>query len=107
MVALPLECTCRFRFRMIRLFKVSIPVIVLGLLTSELALVFGCYILACYWEMGASVDSYLNIEYGIARVAAIAIAFVIGAYLSDLYGEIRVRSSIVLISRVMAILGAA
>ena len=76
---------------MIRLFRVSIPVSVLGLLTSELALVFACYILACYWEMGAGVNSYLNVEYGIARVAAVAIAFVVGAYLSDLYAEIRVR----------------
>lgn len=93
---------------MIRLFRVSIPVSVLGLLTSELALVFACYIFACYWELTSlDVNSYLKFEYGIARIAAVAIAFVIGAYLSDLYAEIRVRSAIVLISRVMAILGAA
>ena len=93
---------------MIRLFRVSIPISVLGLLTSESTLVFGCYLLAWYWQVGG-VGTYsdLNLDYGSARVAALVITFVFGAYLADLYAEIRVRSHVVLVSRLMSILGAA
>jgi exopolysaccharide biosynthesis polyprenyl glycosylphosphotransferase len=92
---------------MIRIFRVSIPASVLGLLTSESALIFACYIFAYYWELGVDVDTHLNAEHGIARISAVAAAFVMGAYLTDLYTEIRVRSTIILISRVMGILGTA
>lgn len=92
---------------MIRLFRVFIPVSALGLFTSESALFFACYILACYWQLDVDPEAYLRSENGIARIALIALAFVSGAYLMDLYDQIRVRSKIVLVSRVMGLLGAA
>jgi exopolysaccharide biosynthesis polyprenyl glycosylphosphotransferase len=92
---------------MIRIFRVSIPGSVLGLLTSESALLFASYIFAYYWELGIGDYASLNLEHGIARIAAVALAFVFGAYLTDLYTEIRVRSTVLLVSRVMGILGCA
>jgi sugar transferase (PEP-CTERM system associated) len=92
---------------MIRLFKVSIPLSVIGLLTTEPALLLACYVLACYWELGREAVTYLNDDNGIARSAVLALAFVFGAYLTDLYEQVRVRSWIALISQVMSILGAA
>lgn len=93
--------------KMIRLFRVSIPAAVLGLFTTESALFFGCYIFAYYWHPDANSSAYLNENNGIARIGVIAIAFVAGAYLADLYGHLRVRSNVVLVSRIMALLGAA
>jgi sugar transferase (PEP-CTERM system associated) len=92
---------------MIRLFRVSIPVSVLGLLTTESALLLSCYIVACYWELGVDASPYLSDNNGIGRSAAVAFVFVFGAYLADLYEQIRVRSRVVLVSRIMTILGAA
>jgi sugar transferase (PEP-CTERM system associated) len=91
---------------MIRVFRVSIPATVLGLVTSESLLFFSCYILAAYWHFDTEAVSQIN-ESAFGRIGIIALAFVAGAYLGDLYGEIRVRSNVVLISRMMGLLGAA
>jgi sugar transferase (PEP-CTERM system associated) len=89
---------------MIRLFRVSIPVSALGLLTSESTLFFSCYALAYYWQLDFADPG--NLADLIARVSVIAVAFVAGAYLSDLYDHIRVRSRVDLFSRMLGILGA-
>jgi sugar transferase (PEP-CTERM system associated) len=92
---------------MIRLFHVSIPVSVLGLLVSESALIFACFIFACYQELDVDTQTFLRDDYGGARIAAVALTFIFGAYLTDLYTQIRVRSKIVLVARVMGIMGVA
>src|SRR4051812_2898859 len=90
---------------MIRLFRVSVPISALGLLTSESALFFSCYILAYFWYL--ELDSATYMAEDIGRIGVVAVAFIVGAYLSDLYNQIRVRSTVQLLSRMMAILGAA
>jgi sugar transferase (PEP-CTERM system associated) len=100
-------CDKNRKVYMVRLFRVSVPATVLGLLLSELTLLLGCYIFACYWELKSDAHSYLSDSNGIASSAALTLAFVFGAYLSDLYAQLRVRSNVVLLSRVMTILGSA
>ena len=91
---------------MIRLFRISIPTSTVGLLTTETAILLGCYIVACYWELGAEAQPYLDDDNGVARSAAVTALFVFGAYLSDLYERIQVRSRVALVSHVMTLLGA-
>jgi exopolysaccharide biosynthesis polyprenyl glycosylphosphotransferase len=90
-----------------RLLRVLVPLSVLGLLASELTLILGCYIFACYWQLSGESGAYVGENNGIAASIVLAVAFVLGAYFSDLYAQLRVRSKVVLFSRVMTILGAA
>jgi exopolysaccharide biosynthesis polyprenyl glycosylphosphotransferase len=89
-----------------RLLRVLVPISVLGLLASELTLIVGCYVFACYWQFSSKAGSPLT-DNAVASSIVLALAFVLAAYFSDLYAQLRVRSNVVLFSRLMAILGVA
>jgi sugar transferase (PEP-CTERM system associated) len=92
---------------MVRIFRVPFPISAIGLLTSDTALVFTCYILACYWELYVDPTTYLTAENGIARIAAFALVFLLSMHMADLYSHVRIRSHLLLIQRIVGVLGGA
>jgi sugar transferase (PEP-CTERM system associated) len=92
---------------MIRLFKVSIPRNVIGLVVSETILILGCYLLAVYWAMDATAEVFLFDDGGIWHIAFIAVVIVLGIYFYDLYENYRIRSRTLLIQQFCMILGVA
>ncbi len=97
---------------MIQLFRVFIPVSVIGLLLSEFLLIFFCY--ACG---AALVTTFINPEFdlvfflladgGIFRISAVVACIVAGLYFQNLYSRFRVKSFTVLMQQLCLVIGCA
>lgn len=90
---------------MTRLLRVWIPFRVFGLFTSESTLFFSCFLLAAYWLIEDDFHTYLT-DGGFVRIGIVAGAFLVFAYLFDAYNSVRVKSTILLISQVLLLIGA-
>jgi sugar transferase (PEP-CTERM system associated) len=92
---------------MIRLFRVFVPTSVVGLLLTETAVAFACYLAAVYLieDIGASV--YLLYEAGLTRVAIVVLSLILGLYFNDLYSDFRVRSRTFLVQQFCLVVGVA
>ena len=95
---------------MSRLFRVFIPVSVLGLISSELLLIFGAYIAGCALitpliNPEFDLMPFLTVEDGLIRIAVVALCIVIGLYFQNLYSEFRVKSVTVLIQQLCLVAG--
>jgi sugar transferase (PEP-CTERM system associated) len=92
---------------MVRLFKVFIPVVTLVLLVSECILIAGCFVLATYLFLPESASVFLSTGGGTVGIALVIVTIVVGLYLNDLYTEIQVKSSILLVQQLCFVMGAA
>lgn len=92
---------------MIRLFSVFIPTSILGLLTSEAALIFICYTAAIAWQLGDAFGIYMQYENGAIRVAIVASTIMLGLYLNDCYVRVRVTSRLVFVQQLCLVIGVA
>jgi sugar transferase (PEP-CTERM system associated) len=92
---------------MVRLFRVFIPVGVVVLLVSELALIVGAYILAACFNPQSPVVDYLVEGNGVLNIALVLATIAVGLYLQDLYTDIYVKSHVVLLQQLCFIIGAA
>jgi exopolysaccharide biosynthesis polyprenyl glycosylphosphotransferase len=90
---------------MIRLFRVFIPATVLTLLASEVAIVFGCFLLAVWQAPDISVPIFLVYENGFASIALVVTAVLLTLYYQDLYNDVRVRSKFVLVQKLLLTVG--
>src|SRR5207249_4256573 len=77
---------------MIRLFRVSIPVGVLALLVSEIALTSCCFLTAAYWYWQADLATYFLYDGGLIRNFLVVATIILASHFSDLYTRIHVKS---------------
>ncbi|MBV8817380.1 MAG: TIGR03013 family PEP-CTERM/XrtA system glycosyltransferase [Acidobacteriaceae bacterium] len=84
----------------------------LGLLLSEMLLIYGCYIVATFFLFEFVNDefdpqSFLLGENGLLRIALIVVCIMLGIYFHDLYARFRVRSKILLLQQLCLVFGIA
>jgi sugar transferase (PEP-CTERM system associated) len=92
---------------MIRIFRVSIPVGVLALLVSEIALTSLCFYLAAYITLGVAVTTYFLDEGGLVRAALVVASIILGLHFVDLYTHIHVKSRLRLLQDLCQVFGIA
>jgi sugar transferase (PEP-CTERM system associated) len=89
-----------------RLFKVYFPTRVVGLLISEIALIFACYFAAA--DVATETPNLFMFEDGgLYRIGLVTACIIAGFYLNDLYSQLRVRSKSHLLQQVCFVLGVA
>jgi sugar transferase (PEP-CTERM system associated) len=89
-----------------RLFKVFFPTRIVGLLLSEIAIIFGAYLLAAFYAT-ETPNLFLFEDGGLYRIGLVTLCVVGGFYLNDLYSQLRVRSKSQLLQQVCFVLGVA
>jgi hypothetical protein len=82
-----------------RIFKVFFPTRVVGLLVSEVALIFGCYVAAAYYAT-ETPNMFLFDDGGLYRIGLVTACVVTGFYFNDLYSQLRLRSKSRLLQQV-------
>ena len=87
-----------------RLFKVFFPTRVVGLLLSEIVIIFGCYLVAALYATETPI-LFLSEDRGFYRIGLVALCVITGFYLTDLYSKLRVRSKSHLLQQVCFVLG--
>jgi sugar transferase (PEP-CTERM system associated) len=93
-----------------QLFRAFIPASLIGLILSELTLIFLCYI-AGTWLVGRFLNPYLDLntfivdEGGLLQIAVVAGCLMIGLYFQNLYSDIRVRSFMLLVQQTVLVIG--
>lgn len=92
---------------MIRLFRISLPVSLIGLIVTEALLSFFCYLGAFALVGDVGVEFFLEFEGGLERTAAVVASILLGAYFNDLYSEIKVISRLRLVQQYCLVLGLA
>src|SRR5579885_3227553 len=92
---------------MIRLFRVFVPVSAITLLISETLLILGAYIFAAYHVLQVNPTAYLLYDGGMLRILFVLLSILVVLYLQDLYSEIYVKSSIILIQQLCLAAGSA
>ncbi len=92
---------------MIRLFRVFIPTSILGLVSTELVLIFACYTLSIAWQLTDSFGIYMQYENGLIRVAIVGLTILLGLYLNDCYMRVRLRSRLVFLQQLCLVIGVA
>lgn len=92
---------------MIRLFSVFIPTSILGLVTTETALIFLCYTVSIAWQLMDSFGIYMQYENGAIRVAIVTVTILLGLYLNDCYVRVRLRSRLVFLQQLCLVIGVA
>ena len=92
---------------MIRLFRVFIPTSILGLVTTEAALIFLCYLGAMAWQLTDSFEIYMRYENGFIRVGIVTLTVIVGLYLNDCYTRVKLVSNLVFLQQLCLIIGVA
>lgn len=87
-----------------RLFKVFFPTRVVGLLISEIVIIFGCYLIAALYAT-ETPNIFLTEDAGFYRIGLVVVCVIGGFYLNDLYSQLRVRSRSHLFQQVCFVLG--
>src|SRR5436305_1547165 len=97
---------------MVQIFRVFIPVSVIGLVLSEFLLVFACYLcgsvlLTRFVNPDFSLIIFVQNEAGLFKIATVVICIVAGLYFQNLYSNFRVRSLTILIQQLCLVIGCA
>src|SRR5579884_934288 len=92
---------------MVRLFRVFIPASVLGLLISEAALIFSCYVVASFLLLDTDPQIFLLYDNGLWRIALVVACIMLALYFNDLYWQFRIRSKLLLIQQMCFVVGIA
>lgn len=96
---------------MIRLFRVFIPASVVGLLISEILLVFFCYVAASLVHTSFFQTTYLDpwtylvAQHNIWKLLIVVALIILGMYFQDLYADLRVNSRVLLVQQVCLSVG--
>ncbi len=97
---------------MIRLFRVFIPASVVGLLISEILLIFACYVAASLVRTPFFQTTYLDpytylvVEANWWKLLVVVGLIVLGMYFQDLYADLRIVSRVLLVQQVCLAVGA-
>jgi len=92
---------------MIRLFRVSLPASVVGLLLTEILLALGCYIAAFLMVSEEDLEIYYLYEGGLERTAVVVASIILGVYFNDLYSDLRLMSRLRLAQQYCLVIGMA
>lgn len=92
---------------MIRLFSITIPISLIGLILSETLLSTLCYLAAFSLIGDVSLDFFLLFEGGLERTAVVVGSILLGAYFNDLYSDLKVISRLRLVQQYCLVLGMA
>jgi len=92
---------------MIRIFRVFVPVGTFALLISEILLVTGAFVLACYFVLPADPGDYLLYDGGLKSILLVVVSILIGLYLHALYSDIDLKSGIILLQQLCLVMGIA
>jgi sugar transferase (PEP-CTERM system associated) len=92
---------------MIRLFRVFVPAGTFALLISEILLVTGAFVLASYIIIPADPGDYLLYDGGLESILLVVLSILMGLYLHDLYTNIELKSSIILLQQLCLVMGIA
>lgn len=93
---------------MIRLFNVSVSPSVLLLVVSEAVLLVLCFIIAAFVApLYEGPEMYLLYEGGLMQILLLVLFVMLGLYLNDLYEDVRIKPTIVLLQPFCLVLGAA
>jgi sugar transferase (PEP-CTERM system associated) len=93
-----------------QLFRVFIPASLIGLILSEFALVFLCY-LAGTWLVGRFINpsldlnSFIFVEGGMIQIVLVVACITLGLYFQNLYSDIRVQSVAFLFQQICLAIG--
>lgn len=95
---------------MSRLFRVFVPVSVIGLIVSEVVFLFLCYIAGAsllnrFINSEFELSIFLRDDYGFFRIAVVVICIIAGLYFQDLYSSVGVKSMSVLIQQLCLVCG--
>jgi hypothetical protein len=93
---------------MIRVFRVFVPASVLVLIVSEFLLLFFSYVAASYLVF-TQIDPLVFLLYddGFARIATVVVVIMLGLYFNDLYGNVRIKSRVLLLQQLCMAVGIA
>jgi sugar transferase (PEP-CTERM system associated) len=95
---------------MFQIFRVFIPASVIGLICSEFALIFFCY-LAGTWLVSEFINpnlvlsSFVFDEGGLFQIAIVILCLVAGLYFQNLYSDFRITSISVLLQQLCLVIG--
>jgi lipopolysaccharide/colanic/teichoic acid biosynthesis glycosyltransferase len=78
---------------------------VLGLLLSEILLLFGCYTASAYLFPDLDGQTFMLYESGVTRIAIQVGLLLLGFFFRDLYAELRIRNRTQLLQQLILILG--
>ena len=92
---------------MISLFRIIVPFRVLLLVASETLLIFGAFVLTCYYAMETDPAVYLLYDAGLLRILLVAASILLAIHFQDLYSQIHVKSRVVLLQQLTLAIGAA
>jgi sugar transferase (PEP-CTERM system associated) len=95
-----------------QLFRAFIPASILGLAISEAILLFLCYV-AGQWLVIHFLNPYVDLsiylfdEGGVSQILVVVICLMLGLYFQNLYSNVRVKSTTVLLQQVCLLVGLA
>lgn len=89
----------------VRIPRVLVPASVLGLLLSEILLMFGCYVASAYLFPELDAQTFLFYESGFTRIGIQVGLLLLGFFFRDLYAELRIRNRTQLLQQLILILG--
>jgi lipopolysaccharide/colanic/teichoic acid biosynthesis glycosyltransferase len=89
---------------MLSIFRLLVPASVLALALSESLLIFASYGLAAYLDPDLGLK-FLADQSGWQRIALVALIIVLGMYFRQLYGDLQIRSRILLLQQLILIIG--
>jgi sugar transferase (PEP-CTERM system associated) len=92
---------------MIRLFRVFFPTTVLALLVSEILILFFSFIFFGLFFLDVDPTFFLIEEDGLLRIAIVVASILLGLYMQDLYGDLRVLKRILLVQQLCMSMGVA
>lgn len=90
-----------------RLSNVFGPTSILGFLVSEAVLATTCYVVAAVLLLNADPTVFLLYHWGLVRIVVLVGGILLIFYFQDLYGDLRVRSNILLVQQVCLVIGLA
>jgi len=95
-----------------QLFRAFIPASLVGLILSEISLIFLCY-LAGTWLVSHFLNPYLDLnafifdDGGLLQIAIVVACLCLGIYFQNLYSNVRVKSTTLLIQQICLVIGLA
>ncbi|HEV8148290.1 MAG TPA: hypothetical protein VGP79_18000, partial [Bryobacteraceae bacterium] len=92
---------------MVRIPRVLVPASVLGLLLSEILLLFGCYAVCVFAFTELDGQTFMLYESGLTRIAIQVGLLLLGFFFRDLYAELRIRNRTQLLQQLILIIGIA
>ena len=91
---------------MVSIFRLLVPASVLALVFSETVLIFASYGVSAYLNPDRG-NKFLLEESGWQRIALLAAVILLGMYVRQLYGDLQIRSRILLLQQLVLIMGMA